>query len=598
MPTLVTDAFERTARERGSAPALRHKQHGAWVTTTWTEYHAQVRTAARALIALGVAPGDHVTIIGANRPEWFVADIAAIVAGAVPAGIYTTSSAEQCRYVAEHCAARIAFVENDAQLAKFSAVRTDLPELRAIVVMDDEWIAPPERNAADPPPMSWRAFLAVGNDVPESELDARISAQRIDDVCTLIYTSGTTGTPKAVMLSHGNLSAVVEQAAALVDISPGDDVVSYLPLSHIAEQMFSLHNSAMRGTCTWFCADVESLGDVLKDARPHHFLAVPRVWEKIQAKMEVAGAKAPAVRRRIVRWARGVGLAGGYAIQHGRRPPWAYAIADKLVFAKVRAALGLDRAKLMVTGAAPISLATLEFFLSLGLPICEVYGMSESTGLATGSVPGRLRTGKAGFVPPTMELKIAADGEICIRGPHVFKGYYKDPDATAEAIDAEGWLHSGDIGELDAEGFLAITDRKKELIITAGGENVAPQFVEGHLKSIGVVSQAVVVGDRRRYLAALLTLDAEKLATVASAAGSSAKTPADAASCATFTAHLQREIDAVNARLARVQTVKRFAVLPSELSIDGGELTPTLKLRRKVIAEKHARVIEQLYAEA
>ncbi|HEY4218147.1 MAG TPA: AMP-binding protein [Gemmatimonadaceae bacterium] len=595
MPTLITDAFQRTARARGSAPALRHRRNGSWTTVAWTEYHDAVRRAAKALIALGVEAGEHVTIIGANRPEWFIADIAAIAAGAIPAGIYNTSSAEQCRYVAEHCEARVAFVENAEQLEKFRAIRPELPKLRAIVVMDDEVDASASGAAKPGEWLSWDAFLALGDAVAESDLDARIGAQRVDDVCTLIYTSGTTGTPKAVMLSHGNLSSVVEQAAALVDIAPGDDVVSYLPLSHIAEQLFSLHNSAMLGTCTWFCADVESLGDVLRDARPHHFLAVPRVWEKIQAKMEVAGANAPWLRRRIVRWARGVGLAAGHAMQVGRKPTVSYRLADRLVFTKVRAALGFDRAKLMLTGAAPISRSTLEFFLSLGLPVCEVYGMSECTGVATGSVPGRLRTGTAGFIPSTMQLKVAPDGEICIRGPHVFKGYYKDSSATAEVMDDDGWLHSGDIGQLDADGFLTITDRKKDILITAGGENVAPQMIEGHLKSIGVVSQAVVIGDRRRYLAALLTLDAEKIASVASTVGSAARTCEEAAVCARFNSYLQREIDTVNARLSRVQTVKRFAVLPPELTIDGGELTPTLKLRRKAIVEKHAAVIERLY---
>ncbi len=589
MPTRVIDAFERTALARAHAPALTRKRNGSWETITWTEYRRQVRLAARGLMALGVEAGDHVTIIGSNSPEWFVADIAAIAAGAVPAGIYTTSSEDQCRYVAHHCEARVAFVENATQLAKFRAVRSELPRLAAIVMMDGE------PDAADA--IGWRAFLALGNSVSESDLDARIAAQRADDVCTLIYTSGTTGTPKAVMLSHVNVTSVVEQADALVGINAGEDIVSYLPLSHIAEQMFSLHNSIVLGTCIWFCENVDALGDVLRDARPHHFLAVPRVWEKIQARMEVAGAAAPPMRRRIVQWARGIGLRGGYARQRGDRVPLLYPLADRLVFSKVRAALGLDRARLMVTGAAPISLSTLEFFLSLGVPICEVYGMSESTGLATGSVPGRLRTGKAGFVPPGMELRIADDGEICIRGPHVFKGYYKDPAATTEAIDGDGWLRSGDIGQLDEAGFLSITDRKKELIITAGGENIAPQFVEGQIRSIGVVSQAVVVGDRRRYLSALLTLDADKILSVASAAGSTARTTSEAAGCAKFTDHLQREIDDVNSRLARVQTVKRFAVLPNELTIDGGELTPTLKLRRKAISEKYAVLIDELYAE-
>jgi long-subunit acyl-CoA synthetase (AMP-forming) len=335
----------------------------------------------------------------------------------------------------------------------------------------------------------------------------------------------------------------------------------------------------------------------MRAARPHHFLGVPRVWEKIQARMEEVAAGSPALRRRIARWARGVGLRGGYAAQRGEPLPRTYGLADRLVFSKVRQRLGLDRARTLVTGAAPISTRTLEFFLSLGMPICDVYGMSECTAITTVATPGHYKIGKSGYVIPGADVRIADDGEICIRGPHVFAGYHDDPAATAAALDADGWLHTGDIGELDADGFLRITDRKKELIITAGGENIAPAYVEGQLKSIGVVSQAVVVGDRRRHLAALLTLDEAKIPRVAEAAGSAARTAVEAAACARFAAHLQREIDLVNSRLARVQTVKRFAVLPRELSIDGGELTPTMKLKRAVIARKYAALIEQLYAD-
>jgi long-subunit acyl-CoA synthetase (AMP-forming) len=266
-----------------------------------------------------------------------------------------------------------------------------------------------------------------------------------------------------------------------------------------------------------------------------------------------------------------------------------------LVFSKVRKTLGLDRARSVLTGAAPISRRTLDFFLSLGFPILELYGMSECTAITTCCSPRRYRTGKAGYVMPGTEVRIAEDGEICMRGPHVFKGYLGDPVATAAAIDADGWLHSGDIGEIDADGFIQITDRKKELIITAGGENVAPQFVEGQLKSIDVVSEAVVIGDRRRHLTALLTLDAEKVPAVAARIGSVAKTPAEAATCLVFKAHLEREINVVNQRLARVQGVKKFAVLTNELSIEGGELTPTMKLKRKVVSEKYAAVIEEMY---
>jgi long-subunit acyl-CoA synthetase (AMP-forming) len=587
MPTCIFEAFERTARSRPDAPALRTKSNGGWQSLVWRDYHRQTRRAARALIALGLEPGDHTAILGANRPEWFMTDLATIGAGGVPTGIYATSTPEQCQYIASHCEARVIFIDTAEQLAKFSAVRSRLPQLRAIVQMHG---SPDQREA-----LSWDAFLALGESVSDERLDARVAAQRVDDVCTLVYTSGTTGVPKAVMLTHRNVSWQVEQVGAIVDVRAGEEMLSYLPLSHVAEQLFSLRSNVILGTCVSFAESLETLGETLRDTRPHHFLAVPRVWEKIQAKMQDAGAASPPLRRRIAAWARGVGLAGGYAVQRGARRPLLYPVADQLVFAKVRRALGLDRARTLISGAAPISRSTLEFFLSLGMPICDVYGMSETTAAATVNLPDRLRTGRAGRAIPGSEVRIADDGEICIRGPHVFAGYYKDPVATREMLDDDGWLHTGDVGELDADGFLAITDRKKELIITAGGENIAPQHVEGELKSIPVVNQAVVVGDRRRYLSALLTLDAEKLPAVAQAEGSPARNAEEAAQCPRFVAHLQREIEAVNRRLARVQTVKRFAVLPRELSIDGGELTPTLKLRRKTIAEKYAREIERLY---
>ena len=587
MPSRIIDAFDRTALARLDKPALRRRQNGSWETITWRDYRETVRRAGRSLIALGVGPGDHVTIIGYNSPEWFIADLAAIAAGAIPVGIYTTSTPEQCQYIAKHCSARVAFVENAEQLAKFRAVRARLPALAAIVVMQDE----PDGDDA----LSWSQFLALGLSVAEGELDQRIARQREDDVCTLIYTSGTTGVPKAVMLSHRNITWVVETSSRIADVRAGEDMISYLPLSHVAEQLFTLHSSSVLGTCIWFAESLETLGDTLLAVRPRHFLGVPRVWEKIQAKMEAAAARSSPLQKRIVAWARRVGLAGGYADQRGDRRPMLYPIADRLVFSKVRKRLGLDRARILVTGAAPISTRTLEFFLSLGLPVCEVYGMSECTAVTTFSTPHHYRTGKAGAVIPGTEVRIAADGEICIRGPNVFKGYHNDPVATAEAIDADGWLHSGDIGTLDADGFIQVTDRKKELIITAGGENIAPQLVESQIKSISVVSQAVVVGDRRRYLSVLLTLDPEKIPATASLAGSPAQTSIEAAGCERFGEYLKREIDIVNQRLARVQTIKRFAVLPNEMSIQGGELTPTLKLRRKVIVEKYAEIIERLY---
>jgi long-subunit acyl-CoA synthetase (AMP-forming) len=330
--------------------------------------------------------------------------------------------------------------------------------------------------------------------------------------------------------------------------------------------------------------------------RPTYFLGVPRVWEKMQAKMVAAGQAGSPMRKRIAAWARKTGLRGGYALEQGKSPPFTYGIANRLVFQKVRQALGFDRLRFAVTGAAPISKDTLEFFLSLGIPIYELYGMSECSGPATISTPANFRIGKVGKTIPGTEVKIAEDGEILVKGQHVFVGYLKDPKATAETL-VDGWLHTGDVGEFDAEGFLKITDRKKELLITAGGENVAPQLIEGAIKAIPVVAQVVAIGDRRKFLSALLTLDPERVLVDAAAIGSPAKTTAEAATCVIFRAHVEKQLEDVNTRLARVQAVKKFHILPEELTVDGGELTPTLKLRRKIILAKYSVQIEAMYEE-
>jgi long-subunit acyl-CoA synthetase (AMP-forming) len=583
----VMDVLERTVRSNGPRPALRVKRNGSWKTTTWDEYRHQVRQVARALISLGTQPGRGTCIIGYNCPEWFFANIGSIYAGAVPAGIYTTSSAEQCEYIANHCEAAVVFCENQEQLAKFLAIRSKLTNLKALVLMQGESNAPGV--------YTWTKFLELGLNTPEGELDKRMAAQQPDAMATLIYTSGTTGTPKGVMLTHDNLTWTSQAAIGLIGGNAQDEVISYLPLSHIAEQVASLHGPMAFGACVWFAESMEALGDTLREVRPHYFLAVPRVWEKIQEKIMAAGAKNPPLKKKIAAWARKQGLAGGYAEQQHQPKPFTYGIANALVFKKVRKQLGLDRARIAVTSAAPISRDTLEFFLSLGVPICEVYGMSECTGPATASLPDNYHTGKAGYCIPGAELKIADDGEVCMRGRHVFKGYFKDPQATADTMDKDGWLHSGDIGTIDANGFLQITDRKKDLIITAGGENIAPALVEGYLKGIPVVSQAVVIGDRQRYLSVLLTLNADRIKTDAAAIGSSASDVETAAKDEKFLSFLQRQIDAVNARLARVQAVKKFKVIPKDFSVEGGELTPTMKVKRKVVTEKYKNEIDQLY---
>lgn len=586
----VFEVLAETVKRHGARTALKVKRDGAWRATSWEGYLANVRRAARALMALGLEKGESVVLIGFNSPEWVTANVGAIFAGGVPAGIYTTNSPAQCRYIAAHSGARVAFTENDAQSKKFLEVRSELPKLVAIVQMNE---APTAEGV-----LSWDEFLAKGDTVTDAALSARMEEQSPDDVCTLIYTSGTTGDPKAVMLSHDNCTWTANTLVETLRFGPDDVSLSYLPLSHVAEQMLTVHGPMRMGSTVYFGESLEALGDNLKEVRPTFFLGVPRVWEKIQAKMVAAGANAPPARKKLAAWARSIGLASGYADQRGEKRPFWYPVAKKLVFDTVRERLGMDRLRVAVTGAAPISKDTLEFFLSLGIPLLEVYGMSECTGPASFSSPDAYRTGKAGRVVPGTELKIAADGEICYRGRHVFKGYLHDAEATSNAIDADGWLHSGDIGTVDREGYVQITDRKKDLLITAGGENIAPQVIEGALKALPVVGQAVVIGDRQKYLAALVTLDPERVARECEECGSSARDVPTAAKDPVFYAHLERQIATVNASLARVQTIKKFAILPHDFSIEGGELTPTMKIKRKVVNEKYKGEIEALYAGA
>lgn len=584
----VNEVLDATVRAYSDQPAIKVKRNGTWQAYTWKEYREHARLAARGFMSLGLQPGQGVAIIGYNCPQWFFADVGAIFAGGIPAGIYTTNSPEQCAYIAAHAESPIAVVEDAKQLAKFKSAWADMPKLQHIVMMYGS-------DDTDDRVISWDKLLELGGNIPEADLDARIAAQSPDDVCTLIYTSGTTGNPKAVMISHDNLTWTARVTLRAVGVAAGDEGLSYLPLSHVAEQITAIHGPMAAAACISFAESLDKLGDNLKEVRPTFFLGVPRVWEKIQAKMEAAGAANSGVKKAIAKWARGVGMQAGYAIQRGEPTPALYGLAGKLVFSKVRQALGLDRCRVQITSAAPISRSTLEFFLSLDIPIYEVFGMSECTGPGTISTPEKWATGKAGFALPGTEVKIFPDGEICMRGRHVFKGYFKNPEATAEALDKDGWLHSGDIGTLDDRGLLQITDRKKDLLITAGGENIAPQVLEGLLKGIPVVAQACVVGDARKYLGALLTLDPEKVPAICQQIGSSATDVASAAKDEAFKRFLQGEIDQINSKLAQVQSIKRWTIISNEFTIDGGELTPTMKMKRKVIREKYESQIESLY---
>ena len=470
MKTTVMDTFGQTVEAHGDQAALKHKQNGRWETLTWKDYDTHVRTTAKAFIALGLEAGKAVSILANNCPQWFISNLAAIFSGAIPGGIYTTSTPEQCHYITEHSEANIVVVEDAAQLAKFATLWPRLPDLNAIVMMNG--------SDANERVYAWQDLPGLASRVTDEALDARMQNQAPEDCCTLIYTSGTTGNPKGVMITHDNIVWTARKVVEITGADHRDQLISYLPLSHIAEQMVSLLTPLVSGGTSWFAESLDLLGDNLREVRPTIFLGVPRVWEKIQAKMVAAGAQNPPLKKKIAAWARRQGLAGGYAHQVGKPNPLLYPLADKLVFSKVRERLGFDRCRLFFSTAAPIAEDTLEFFMSLGIPITEIYGMSECTGPTTISIPQphRFRTSWAGPAMSGTELSLGENNEILMRGRNVFKGYYKNEAATSETIDKEGWLHSGDVGKIDKVGFLKVTDRMKELIITAGGENIPPRF--------------------------------------------------------------------------------------------------------------------------
>ncbi len=504
--TVVARLFARAERTPNK-PAYYVRRNGAWQASDWATYAAKTRTVARALISLGFDVGQRVTILGFNRPEWVLMDVGAMAAGGVPAGIYTTSSPAEIQYIAHHTECPVILVEDHGQWGKVKEVRDQLPHLKHVVLMDGA--APVD----DPMVLTWDAFLKKAEDTDAAEVDRRVEALDLDDLATLIYTSGTTGPPKGVMLSHRNLAWTADAALKLVQYEEGDRSVSYLPLSHIAEQMFTIHAPITGGGRVYYAESIEKLRDNLVEVQPQVVFGVPRIWEKFYSGVNTKLGEAPPLRQKIAGWAMGVGRAASDVKNRGGNVTGLlglqYRIADRLVFSKLKPALGLGEAKVCVSGAAPISAEVLEFFSGLDINIREVYGQSEDSGPTTFNIPGKTRFGTVGPAIPGVEVKIAEDDEILVRGPNVFLGYYKEEAATKETLDEDGWLHSGDLGAFE-DGFLRITGRKKDIIITAGGKNITPKNIElGIKQKVDLVGEAVVIGDRRRFLSAVISLDPE-----------------------------------------------------------------------------------------
>jgi len=582
-------AFLNTAKRRGTAPAYFVRDAEGWKGTSWNVYANEVRRAARALVALGVKQGDVVCIFGYNKPEWVIMDLAAMMVGAAPAGIYFTSSPQDAAYIINHAQCEVLLAEKQEHFEAVAKERARLNCLRHVVMMKG---AP----ATDPLQMSWDAFLAKGEDRFNEEVERRLQATQPGDVGTLIYTSGTTGPPKAVQLTQGALAYNANLVPQIWKTSETDRMMSYLPLAHIAEQMITIHIQTVVGNSVYFAKSVLELAQHLPEVRPHSFFGVPRVFEKMASAVQLKIAEAKGPKATLAKWALRVGeewhRREGENLPRGPRLRIAKAVASALVHKKIKRAMGLDQARLVTSGAAPISPETLRFLNGLDIPIRELWGLSETCGSGSVNLPGATRLGSVGRATPGNEIKIMPDGEICVKSVANFLGYAKDPDATSRTL-IDGWLHTGDIGHLDEDGFLYITGRKKDIIITSGGKNIAPANLEMDLTGLPLVEAAIVCGERRPYLTALLTLNPEAVSRFASEKGMSAS---DARINEAIKSEIQRGIDEINTRHARVEHIRRFAVLPGSLSIEGGELTPTMKIKRIAVMGRHQAIIDELYA--
>jgi long-chain acyl-CoA synthetase len=582
--------FLETANSRGTAPAYYVRGTKGWTATPWNVYRDEVRRAARALVALGVKPGDAVCIFGYNRPEWVIMDLAAMMVGAAPAGIYFTSSSQDASYIVNHAQCEVLLAEKQEHFQAAAKERAGPNCLRHVVMMKGA-------AADDPLQMTWADFLARGEDRFDEEVERRLQATQPNDVGTLIYTSGTTGPPKAVQLSQGALAYNANLVPQIWDVTAKDKIISYLPLAHIAEQMLTIHFQTVIGYEVYFARSVLDLGQHLTEVRPNLLFGVPRVFEKMVSAVQEKLSGAPGIKAKLARWAMDTAREW-YRLEGENLPPspklrLAKAMASTLVHKKVKRAMGLDRARLVVSAAAPISPETLKFLNGLDIPIRELWGLSETCGTGSVNLAGANRIGSVGRVTPGSELKIMPDGEICVKSQSNFIGYAKDPDATARTL-IDGWLHTGDIGHIDEDGFLYITGRKKDIIITSGGKNVSPANLEMDLTGLPLVDAAIVCGERRPYLTALLTLKPQAATRFAAGMGLAEGDPRVNEAIG---AALQAGIDEINASHARVEHIRRFAILPEGLSIDNGELTPTMKVKRAAVMKRYEDVISALYAE-
>ncbi|WP_371778951.1 AMP-dependent synthetase/ligase [Streptosporangium subroseum] len=591
----VCGQLKETAERNPDAPAYSDPIEGGWSTLTYAEARRRILEIAAGFVALGLEPGEAVALMMVNRSEHVLADLGAIHAGAVPCSVYSTFAPEQVAFVADDVQARIAVLGGPAELARWEPVLGDLPGLRKIIMLEG---APRDDDRF----VGWDDFLTLGRERLEQDpagIDARWQAVTADDTLTVLYTSGTTGNPKGVPLTHSNVFFEVVATDRMASLPEKGTQISYLTYAHIAERVLSLYLPLFKVSHTHFCTDLAQLGATLGQVKPVLFFGVPRVWEKMMARLQALLSTQPQEQQENVRNAMAAGLAHVEASQYGRTPSpevqAAYEQADAALLSIIRSMVGFENAGWLITAAAPMPTEVQRFFAGLGMRVLDVYGMTETTGAFTANSPERFKLGTVGQAGPGVEIRIAEDGEIITRSPANTRGYLNRPEATTELLDADGWLHTGDVGSIDSDGFVSIVDRKKELIITSGGENISPANIENYLKEHPLIGQALAYGDGRPYPVAILTLDGEVAPGWAQGRGFVFTTLAEFAEHPEVLKEIEAAIAAANEKLARVQQVKRWRLLPVEWTAETLELTPSLKLKRRVIHAKYVEMIEDMY---
>jgi len=592
-------ALLEIAQRQPTRVAMRKKELGIWVDITWETYLTNVKHVALGLYALGLGQGEHIAIIGENRPEWLYSALGSVCAGGAWVGIYTTNPVPECEYIVGHSDAVIYICEDEEQLDKALVFRKKTPKLRKLIVWDMKGL----KHFADPMVMSFAELLELGAKIdgenPNLFLDL-VQLAKPQDIACVIYTSGTTGPPKGALLAHEGYLWVGRTASKVMGASADDETISFLPLNHVYEQIFDIMFHLTVGHIVNFTENTDTVMADMREVSPTVFHAVPRIWEKYHSGIVLKMADATWFKRTIYGIAIKIGTSYNNSALQNQRAPWymiiAYYLAYFVVFRKLKERLGFERVRFGVSGAAPISHEVLKFFLSIGIPISEGYGMTETTGITHVSEQRNYRLGTVGQPLGDTQVQIAADGEIIVKHKGIFKGYYKDEELTKEVL-REGWMHTGDVGKIDEKNYLKITDRKKDLIITAGGKNIAPQFLENLLKFSPYINDAVVIGDGRKYLTALIVIDEENVTKFAQDKRVQFTTFASMTKSPEIVELIQQEVDKVNRQVSRVENIRKFRILDKKLYTEDGEVTPTMKVKRKAIHAQFGDLIEAMYKE-